>query len=210
MAIIKPAKILAIGSHPDDVEFGCGGTLRKFVTCGHMVYLLVMTFGESGGRPSIRKNEQINSAKALGIKEVFWGKLKDTKISFFDNVIEIIEDAVKKVNPSFVFVHHGKDTHQDHRHINNCSVVATRNVENVLFYEGPTTVDFQPNVYVDIDEFIETKMKSLQCHKSQIMKTNIEHQSILTIAKATANFRGTQCKVPQAEAFASLRMFINL
>jgi Uncharacterized proteins, LmbE homologs len=200
--------VLAIGSHPDDIEFGCGGTLHKLTSQGHKAYFMVMTGGTAGGSFRLRKQEQIVAASTIPAQEVFWGDFTDTKLPFYENVIQKIETVVKKVQPTFVFVHHGKDTHQDHRHVSQCAVVATRNVRNVLFYEGPTTIHFEPNVFIDIADFIKAKIKTLSCHKSQIMKTNIKHLSILEIAKATATFRGTQCRVSHAEGFSSLRMFI--
>ncbi len=206
----KKQSILAIGSHPDDIEFGCGGTLRKFSNAGHSVYLLIMTYGERRGDPARRKTEQARSCKTLGVADVFWGGLADTRISFYDDVIGRIEKVIDQVRPSHVFVHFGKDTHQDHRHTNSCAVVATRSIPNVLFYEGPTSVDFNPNIYVDIRDEIKDKVRCLKCHSSQVMNTNIEHQSILEIAKATAHFRGTQCRLPQAEAFQSLRLLLKV
>jgi LmbE family N-acetylglucosaminyl deacetylase len=115
---------------------------------------------------------------------------------------------VQRVSPEYVFVHHGKDTHQDHRHVCTCTVAATRNIPNVLFYEGPTSYDFEPILFVDIARELESKFDSLSCHKSQIMRTNIQHQSILEIARATAIFRGTQCRMPYAEGFVPLRMML--
>jgi LmbE family N-acetylglucosaminyl deacetylase len=117
---------------------------------------------------------------------------------------------VRKTKPTFIFVHHGNDTHQDHRHTNTCVVSATRNVPNILFYEGPTSFNFEPNVFVDIKEQLPHKIASLACHDSQVMRTNINQQPILDIAKATATFRGTQCRVRYAEAFCSLRMFVSI
>lgn len=200
--------VLIIGSHPDDIEFGCGGIIHKFCKKGHRVYLMVLTEGGIGGNASIRKKEQMKSAAVMGVKDVFWGGFDDTHLPSYGKVIQEIERIEKLVKPTFVFVHHGKDSHQDHRHVSESVVVAARNVPNVLFYEGPTTMDFTPNIYVDIGDFIKPKLKCLACHRSQVMKTNIQKQSILDIARSTAMFRGTQSRVPFAEAFCSLRLFI--
>jgi LmbE family N-acetylglucosaminyl deacetylase len=200
--------ILAIGSHPDDIEFGCGGTLHKYAEKGHPVYMLILTHGEQGGAPARRMREQRASAKKLGATDLFWAEYVDTRLPFYENIIPTIEKVVGKVRPQFAFVHFGRDTHQDHRQASQSAIVATRNVPNVLFYEGPTSFEFTPNVYVDIGESMKTKIKCLACHASQVMKTNVESQSILDIARATAIFRGTQCRRAFAEAFASLRMFI--
>jgi len=40
--------ILAIGSHPDDVELTCGGTLLKCADQGHRTGILDLTRGEMG------------------------------------------------------------------------------------------------------------------------------------------------------------------
>lgn len=202
--------ILAIGSHPDDIEFGCGGALYKFARNGHRVFMYVVTNGSAGGNAVKRIAEQKKSCKLLGAQEVTWGKFKDTALPSFKTVVDAIEHTVKKVEPTFVFVHHGKDTHQDHRHVHAAAVSATRNIANILFYEGPTSYDFDPNVFVTINSQLEPKVASLRCHHSQVMKTNIRMHSILDIARATATFRGTQCRAPFAEAFTSLRLLINM
>jgi N-acetylglucosamine malate deacetylase 1 len=202
--------ILAIGSHPDDIEFGCGGTLYQLGRQGHRVYILVLTDGSAGGDPNTRKREQNASGKVLGADKVFWGGFTDTYLPFYQNVIAVIEKVVREIRPTHVFVHHGKDTHQDHRHVTTCTVAATRNIPNVLFYEGPTAYDFEPNVFVDIGSCLQHKFRSLSCHRSQVKKTNISEQSIVDIAKATAIFRGTECRIPYAEAFCSLRMFLQV
>ena len=43
-----PAVALAVGAHPDDVEFGCGGTLAKWAAGGCVVHHLVLTDGSKG------------------------------------------------------------------------------------------------------------------------------------------------------------------
>lgn len=43
-----PAVALAIGAHPDDIEFGCGGTLAKWAQAGCLVHHLVLTDGSKG------------------------------------------------------------------------------------------------------------------------------------------------------------------
>ena len=44
--------VLAIGAHPDDIEYGCGGTLIRYGLGGNRVFLYIMTYGEAGGDPS--------------------------------------------------------------------------------------------------------------------------------------------------------------
>ena len=75
-------KILAIGAHPDDIEFGCGGILYKLFKEKHKINLLVMTEGNVGGDSDKRWAEQKKSAAILKAP-LFCGGFKDTEISSF-------------------------------------------------------------------------------------------------------------------------------
>lgn len=202
--------ILAIGAHPDDIEFGCGGTLLKYAKKGNSVSLMILTNGEGGGDRTTRRAEQENSARLMDVATIFWGDCQDTQIGIHQELIQNIENVVRKVEPYFIFVHHHEDTHQDHRHLASCTVSSTRYTRNVLFYEGPTTQNFTPTVFVDIANVLDDKLKCLTAHESQIAKTNIKGLNIVDIAQASAYFRGIQGRVKCAEGFVPLRLFINV
>jgi LmbE family N-acetylglucosaminyl deacetylase len=202
--------ILAIGAHPDDLEIGCGGTLIKYADKGHKIHLLIMTRGALGGDPEIRATEQMAAIKVMGCCELTWGGFTDTEIKVSNVVIERIEAVVAEIDPGFVFCHYPDDTHQDHRHLAQTVISATRYAKNVLFYEGPTSQHFNPSVFVDISSTLDRKIKALEAHGSQIDRTNIEGCSILEIAHSSAIFRGIQARVKFAEAFVPLRLFINV
>jgi LmbE family N-acetylglucosaminyl deacetylase len=203
-------RILAIGAHPDDIEFGCGGTLIKYAGQGHEVFLLVMTDGSAGGDKAIRRQEQEDSAQTLCARNLFWGNYPDTAIPLDRALIQRIEQVIREVEPDFIFVHYFDDTHQDHRHLATSTITATRYTRNVLFYEGPTTQNFSPSVFVDVDAVLEEKIATLRAHASQMEKTNIEGLTILDIARPSAHFRGIQGRVRNAEGFVPLRLFINI
>ena len=201
--------ILAIGSHPDDLEYGCSGTLIRFADQGFFVYLLIMTRGEQGGEPGTRQAEQMESARIMGARDVIWGGFTDTLLPAGKELIEPIEKVIALLKPDYILCHWGEDTHQDHRSLNQATVSATRYIRNVLFYEGPTTENFQPRVFVDITDVLDRKMQALDAHRSQVMKTNIEGLSIKEMARSCSNFRGTQGRVPFAEAFHAHRFFFS-
>jgi LmbE family N-acetylglucosaminyl deacetylase len=146
----------------------------------------------------------------LGAQQVFWGGYRDTYLEADKNMIGKIEKVIARVKPAFIFCHYPDDTHQDHRHLCQTTVSATRYVKNVLFYEGPTTQNFSPQVFIDISDTLEQKVRALKAHRSQIKKTNIDDLSIVELAYSSANFRGIQGRVKYAEAFHSLRLFINI
>ena len=203
-------RILALGCHPDDIEFGCGGALKKYAEAEHELYMMVMTEGHAGGDNDVRKLEQEAAAEILGCKQLFWGGYQDTELPLNRDLIQGIESVIDELQPDFIFVHYGDDTHQDHRTLNQATVTATRYTRNVLFYEGPTTQNFSPTVFVAINETIDSKIQALQAHASQVQKTNIGDLNIVELAAAAARFRGTQARIKHAEGFIPLRLFINV
>ena len=200
--------VLAIGAHPDDIEFGCSGTLAQYRNKGDEVYLLIVADGGMGGDPEVRQKEQEVSAEIMGAKKLFWGGYKDTFIIFDKPLIDLLERFLRDVNPSLVLVNYPEDTHQDHVRLAKATISATRYTPKVIFYETPTSIGFNPLIFTDIDETLEKKIKSLEAHASQFHKTNIPGSNIVDIAIATARFRGTQARVTFAEGFAPLRYFL--
>lgn len=200
--------ILAIGAHPDDIEYGCGGTLAKYAKLGHQIHLLVMTRGNVGGSARVRSREQMRSAKTLSAKKLFWGGYRDTEIPLGKALINRIETTVKSVQPTFIFVNYLDDTHQDHRAVAQATNTATRYTKNVLYYEVPSTQNFNPTVFIDIKGVLEKKLAALSAHASQVTATRIQNLTILDSALSNAVFRGIQGRVKYAEAFMPSRLFI--
>jgi LmbE family N-acetylglucosaminyl deacetylase len=202
--------VLALGAHPDDIEYGCGGTLTLYGEKGHDVFLFVASDGSLGGDAGVREREQKESAVVIGAREVFWGGYRDTEVPYNRDLIVRIEAVIKEVRPTMIFVHHPDDTHQDHRHLAEAAVSATRYVPNFLFFEGPTTQNFAPNCYANIEPVLDRKLACLEAHRSQVAKTNIEDLTILELAVSCANFRGIQARVKYAEAFQSVRLLLDV
>ncbi len=208
--MIQTMNILAIGAHPDDIEYGCAGTMIKYAERGHHIFLMVLTSGQEGGSTEIRQQEQEAAAEIMKVQKVFWGDYHDTQLPLNKELVEKIEEVLGEVKPDLILVNYGDDTHQDHRILTQATMSATRYVRNVLFFEVPTTQNFNPQVFVDISDTLERKFKVLEAHASQVMKTNIEDMYIIELARANATFRGIQGRVKFAEAFAPLRLFINI
>jgi LmbE family N-acetylglucosaminyl deacetylase len=198
--------ILAVGAHPDDIEFGCAGTLIKYARSGHNVYLFVLTEGSFGGDAKIRKAEQEEAAKLMGVKELFWGSLRDTELVDNRELIVKIDEVISNVKPDVVFLNYSEDIHQDHRALAKAGVSATRYVKEVLFYEVPTTQHFEPDIFVNIQDVLDTKVGVLKLHTSQINRTRVANLTILESVQSCATFRGFQGRVKCAEGFKALRL----
>jgi len=201
--------ILAIGAHPDDLEYGCGGSLIRHAQAGDQVYLAVATDGSKGGDPEVRQQEQLDSAKIIGAREAFFLDYPDTHFECDRESIMKIEEVVRKVVPDVVYTHFGDDTHQDHRNVARAVVPAARSVPNLLFFEVLSSQNFTPTVFVNIGTVIHQKLATLEAHASQVDKTNIENMSIIEISLSGANFRGIQGRVTHAEGFVAVRYFID-
>lgn len=200
--------ILAIGPHPDDIEFGCGGSLIKHARAGSQIDFLVMTDGRYGADPDVRSREQ-ESACAYLKARLHWGGFRDTEAQDMRELILTIENVIKQCSPDIVFINYSEDVHQDHRNISQAAISATRYCREVLFYEVPSTRHFEPDIFVDINDVLSDKIELLKLHASQVDKTRVEGLTILESANSCANFRGYQGRVRYAEGFKALRVLMN-
>lgn len=197
--------ILAFGAHPDDIELGCGGTLIKHQKAGHDVYLCVLSDGREVGDPEMRKKEQEEAAKRLKAKEVIWGDFDDTKFEVSAQAVSFIENVVKEIKPYEIYVNYHDDSHQDHRALAQCVVSATRYNKRVLYYEDYTSHDFQPDIFVDIEDVLKDKINVMEAFQSQVSRKGPAGLMLLEGIRAIANFRGFQAKVKYAEGFKAVR-----
>ncbi len=211
-------KILAIGAHPDDLEFGCFGTLKKHIDDGDNVTLLIMTqsdvkdayTGKVTRDSNISKNEATKAAELLGA-ELILGPFQDTKVPFNSESIKFVESIIKEKEINWIYTHWAGDTHQDHINTLNTTMAASRLVKNVLSYEQVplpriTTTYPVANYYVDISKTLNTKLEGCKAHKSQINKFAEHGFNMIDNVKTLAKFRGNQCGLKYAEAFNILKM----
>lgn len=197
--------ILALGAHPDDIEYGCGGTFLKFARRGESISFMVLTKGEFGGKAETRQREQEEAMRLLGVKKIFWGGYVDTELPNERIIITGIDKVIEEVNPDEVYVNFPQDIHQDHRALAECALAATRYVKKVFFYEDYTSINFEPDIFVDIEDVLEEKQKLIKIFTSQVAKAYPTRLDMVESVKAIANFRGFQGKVKYAEGFKAFR-----
>ena len=159
--------VLAIGAHPDDVEIGIAGTLLRHLAENDQVIQLVMTDGEAGGHREQRVAEAERAARQLGVTLVR-GELRDAFLADDRSTVGVIERVVADFMPSVVYVHSIHDDHQDHRATFNAALSATRGVTSVYSYQSPScNVGFSPARFVDIGDYLETKIDIIGIYRSQ-------------------------------------------
>jgi len=200
--VLKSNTILVIGAHPDDIELGCGGTVRVASKLGKKVIAVFMSKGEHSGNPEIRPKESTAALTMLGAKEVHFGDFPDTEIPCSSKAIDFLEAFYIAHKPETILTHTVNDIHQDHRQVGWASISAFRNAPQLLAYETPrVTPSFSPTYFVDISDCVDDKWTALKCHLSQKTKRYITYESMVNLA----SFRGSQVSLPAAEAFEVVR-----
>jgi LmbE family N-acetylglucosaminyl deacetylase len=200
--VLKSNIILAVGAHPDDIELGCGGTIRAASCAGKRVIAVFLTKGEKSGNPTTRSMESKEALAILGVKEVYFGDFPDAEIPNSSKVIDFLEDFFKSTRPETVLTHTVNDVHQDHRQVAWQSMSAFRNAPRLLAYETPrATGSFSPAYFIDISNHVQKKWEALKCHESQRQKRYLAYESMVNLS----TFRGSQVSLSAAEAFEVIR-----
>jgi LmbE family N-acetylglucosaminyl deacetylase len=156
-------RILVVAAHPDDEWFGLGGTLLKYKKQFHYeVNILIVTDGERGDN---RGPERVRESESL-CKMVFGTHLKSFGIpanEVPDNIVgavSMLDVVIHQLQPEIVFTHYISDTHQDHRAVFNIVQSSSRKApdSSVWLFESPSSVDFTPNMIVNVEEYFMDKI----------------------------------------------------
>ncbi|MCB0197024.1 MAG: PIG-L family deacetylase [Anaerolineae bacterium] len=127
---LKPHHVLAIVAHPDDIEYYCGGTIKKWTQSGVTVAFVVVTSGDKGSQDihadidhliRVREQEQRDSGRVLGVEDITFLRYPDSELSFVDH--KVLRGAfvrhIRRTKPDVIFTHDPfvrfKRQHADHR-----------------------------------------------------------------------------------------------
>lgn len=118
---IKTVNILALGAHPDDVEFLCAGTLFKYKQQGHKIFIALTTSGNIGSNlytsreeiARIREAEQLAAAKMLDA-EVRFLRFDDELLRDTPESRRTVLNAMRWANPDIIFTNPPFDPSADH------------------------------------------------------------------------------------------------
>lgn len=126
------------------------------------------------------------------------------ELEYNRRVIRQVDPILEDFAPDLIYTHWDQDSHQDHNTVSKVVVTAARkNLSSLLMYEqtipgGIVSDGFKAQSFLDISDFIETKVRSILVHKSQV-ETNGD--GWLQGVKGRAMYRGYQVNVQYAEAF---------
>lgn len=223
--LTAPSRALVITPHPDDAEISCGGTVANWINSGTQVFYVLCTDGskgtddpdlEPGSLSATRKLEQIEAAETLGVKKVVMldypdGELEDSR-EFRGRLVREIRrfrpDIVLCPDPhrrTFYF-------HRDHRiagivaqdavfpyardrlHFNEHELEGLKpHKTGMILFWGTE----EPDVFIDISEFMDRKLDSLGCHKSQLSGLDGAFERL----RASGEQAGKHLGLKYAEAF---------
>lgn len=207
-------KILFIGAHFDDVELGCGGSIKNFTKKKYSIKILVLTHSEivniqnnSIIRDKLQaKKEFLNSIKILGVKKYQLLDFKTNKIEFNDKLISKIRKEIDIFKPDIIFTHWDKDAHQDHRAIGQATLSAGRHVPSILMYQSNNYISeefFNGNLFIDISKSFKDKIKSIKCYKTELKRVK---NNWIKKVRLKDNQNGLKIKVKYAENFKVIKL----
>lgn len=187
-------RALVIGAHPDDNEFGAGGTAAKLVRSGWEVTYILCTNGNKGSHDpgmssyrlsEIREGEQRAAADVLGVGKIIFLRNNDGELELTPALRAEIALYIRHFKPHFIFTHDPWKhymLHPDHRSVGFAVIDAIVSARDHLFMPGLGQIGFdvwrpqalflwsaeQPDYVEDISETLEQKIAALHEHHSQL------------------------------------------
>ncbi len=199
--VARKLKIVVAGGHPGDPEYACGGTIARLAQQGHEVVLLYLNDGAWPPTPAAtRIAEAMHACEILNARPAYAHQQNGNAIvdkAHYESFASILEAEA----PDAVFTHWLIDNHRDHRAIAMLCYDAWHASKKkfALYYfevsDGEDTLQFSPNRYTDITQFVSTKKAACYAHASQTP------DRYYALQDQVALFRGLESGHQRAEAF---------
>ncbi len=188
---LPPARrAMAIGAHPDDIEFGAGGTLARWAAAGCEATMLVVTDGSKGSWDAatdparlvaVRREEQERAAGVLGVTTVIHLDEVDGELEYSMQLRAELCRQIRLARPDVVFTHdpwQHYQIHPDHRVTGTAALDAVVAARDPLFFPEQGLAAYRPGAVLlwsadepdhweDIATTLDLKVKALLCHRSQ-------------------------------------------
>jgi LmbE family N-acetylglucosaminyl deacetylase len=221
--------ILALGAHPDDVEFYCAGTLLKYKAQGDKIFIALTTSGNQGSNQhesreeiaTIREREQLEAAKRYEALVRFL-RYDDEELQDTPETRRAVLNAMRWADPDVIFTHFPDDPSTDHGMTGKLVSEVLLSLPgklmradeppidkkpSVFYWDTAAGINFLPEVYVDISEVMELKIEALAQHKSQYAWMGVfEQDNLSNFCRTQFRFRGSQAGCKYAEGFRAHRI----
>lgn len=203
--------LLCLGAHSDDIEIGCGGTVRKIVQASENLNVHWVVFSAEGVRADEARACADHLLAGARNKVVVTERFRNGFFPYVGSEIkEFFESLKQTCDPDLILTHYRQDLHQDHRVISELTWNTFRN-HMILEYEIPKYDGdlSSPNAYVTLSEQeVEDKVTALKTYfKSQHDKQWFAAETFSGLCR----IRGIECCSPTgfAEAFYARKIVLN-
>jgi LmbE family N-acetylglucosaminyl deacetylase len=216
-----------VTAHPDDAEFGAGGTIAKLVKEGREVVYVIVTRGDKGSGDRtitperlarIREEEQRNAARVLGVARVEFLGHEDGEVEDTRRLRLEVTQQIRRWRPELIITQspHRAFTsfyawHRDHRVtagvVLDCVYPLARDhlsFPEILREDEPHAVREvyliqweEPRLVVDITETMDLKLGAVACHASQVR----DFETVEARVRARSAAIGKAQGYPYAEGF---------
>ncbi len=206
--------VLAIGAHAGDMEVSAGAALARAARSGARVVILHLSLGENGHpRKSAaeyarqKREEAVAAAKALGAEARF-GTWTDGSLRPSKETEEFVAQTIREVKATHLITHWKNSIHPDHAaaHViaGNAALLASitgwRGVRSILYAENWEDPEgFQPYVYIDATEEIDTWRKAAQCY--EFLRGGVSSFPYMQYYEGLSALRGAEARKRHAVAF---------
>jgi LmbE family N-acetylglucosaminyl deacetylase len=186
-------RVMVIGAHPDDPEFGCAGTIAKWAQEGKEIYYCLVTSGDVGTRDeeitpgklaTLREKEQRAACRELGVKDVVFLHHHDGMVVNDMHLRKELALVLRQYQPEVVVTidpwrHY--QLHPDHRAAGQAALDAIIAARERLIFPEQLVGEIKPcrpkaaflfwtenaDYYVDISSTIDCRIAALKKHESQ-------------------------------------------
>jgi LmbE family N-acetylglucosaminyl deacetylase len=203
-------RVLILAPHPDDAEFGLGGTISKLIENGKEIYVVIFSLCEKSTPPDFAvgsiEEEMYTSMERLKIPKenliVYDFPVREFP-AYRQEILEKLVELKNQLEPDLVFIPSSSDIHQDHITINEEGKRAFK-FNNLLGYEMPwNNYGFTSFVYNVLEtRHLNDKLDAIACYKTQMSRQYCSPEFIT----ALATLRGGQILKKHAESFELIRL----
>lgn len=225
---MKRNKFLIVCAHPDDEILGCGGTAARLIKEGHEAHVLILGEGitsrdEKRDRDKRKddiqqlKKQAVEANRVVGIKDVITCDYPDNRFDSVDllDIVKTVEKTKERLKPDIIFTHYERDLNIDHQISYKAVLTATRplpneTVKEIYSFEIPSSTEwnypltFFPDVFFDITDTLEIKLKAAEKYAGEMNRDN-RARSPRGI-RLTAKCWGIKTGLKYAEAFKVVRI----
>jgi len=215
--------VLIIAPHLDDEVLGCGGVIARHVAQGDKVHVCfvahrVYDHVYNAEKMEIERVHTFNAKEMIGYNEFHFLDLNDERLdACVQDIIIPLEKYLIQTRPQIVYSPFCNDNNQDHQAVAKAVQVVLRPaavpfIERWLMYETPSSTEqtpsvgilgFQPNVYYDIGDCLDKKLKAIACYETEARP--FPNPRSTEGVKALAMKRGMECGLEYAESFMLVR-----